>query len=372
MTKQLILLLFASSCLIISGCAGNKTVPKSAGLSPPQLLQPENGATEDLPAVFIWQPPFVPTTSVLTYTLIISTDRSFKGDDFYKSERLIKPYHLVPGKYKFKDGVPYYWKVRVFERIPQKHKKKPKDKKKPEEMDSETYSVQYLAVQADGTQTITGTIFQMQEANVTLIALNNASLVRTDGPSFSVEKTYPLPPPPAVAEGYLIVIRTNMGDEVKLLAAADLLESVPETIVLGSEPVEVSFLLPLAMESVTAEVNMGFPLHTLHTGAPVDDVIPVVIKGSATPPFAFDKVDMDTVRFGPEAAPDRDGTPEIDDFDNDGHDDLKFQFLMSETGLDGCTNVETRLLGETDQGVMFESTSLSDADCQAGCHEVPE
>jgi hypothetical protein len=139
----------------------------------------------------------------------------------------------------------------------------------------------------------------------------------------------------------------------------------------------------LALGSVAAAMDIlpddiNNVVHTNHDGGPessgLNDLIPVVVLNSSK--LLGDPVDLDTstinpatVIFGPNQAsiaPDSQPVFNVD-YDNDGMNDAKFEFLMGDTGLT-CNDTDAIIVGTTAGGQVFEGSDSITTDCDAGCH----
>jgi hypothetical protein len=141
---------------------------------------------------------------------------------------------------------------------------------------------------------------------------------------------------------------------------------------------DVDFSKALAADVDIITRNNGF-LHFNHNGdgSNQDDTVPVVVLGSmmsAGDPIDLDTDDIDvaTLRFGPGMAAHSALTPLFNrNEDNDGIDDARFRFKMSDVGYDklACTETSGTITGElATTGETFVGSDTFLPKCNAGCH----
>lgn len=131
--------------------------------------------------------------------------------------------------------------------------------------------------------------------------------------------------------------------------------------------------------AITAVVDVeGGALHPHHNDENVspylDDVIPVVVFGASTlvgdpEDLDTDLIDAATLKFGPGMggiSPSH--PPQYDvDVDNDGIEDARFKFRMSDSGF-ACSDDSGTLVGDLTTGEAFEGSDSFDSNCNAQCH----
>jgi len=142
---------------------------------------------------------------------------------------------------------------------------------------------------------------------------------------------------------------------------------------------DVDFSKALAADVDIIARNNDTVLHLNHdgSGSNQNDRVNVAVLGSmmsAGDPIDLDTDDIDvaTLRFGPAMAAHSSLAPLFNrNEDNDGIDDARFRFMMSDVGFDkvACTETSATITGAlATTGETFAGSDTFTPKCNAGCH----
>jgi hypothetical protein len=222
----------------------------------------------------------------------------------------------------------------------------------------------------NNTGLIHGVIRGLTQSDVAVAQLTNAQLAQQNvatQPQF----IYWFNDPAYGGDGTLLYdVEVVAGSGLQFQASALGYEPAQRTInvAVDQEIWNTNYALYVALD-VEIDVNKGKKVHTNHKGPPVDDlndVIPVVVKGSSSPAFNANQINAATVRFGVNRIKDANGAT-ISDVEPDGDLDATFEYLNSEAGIE-CGDTEVTIQGELNSGEPFAGTDTIDTECNAGCH----